>query len=201
MEYNREMFKIMSEMGLKPNVIHGKIHNVSPDIEWFKWLSYESEFERERIRYFDSKKVSELSYEELEEATRYNKNKVFSRLFKLYRTNELSNEDRIKVYDYMCNESIENLMLSKLTKEELRYANEEIERLSKISKDELREKVKREQNEDEYERLSMIDSYILHVISDINYARSSADLDRKIEVAVNENDAMMQKSIHFAQKH
>ena len=70
-----------------------------------------------------------------------------------------------------------------------------------MSKDELREKVKREQNEDEYGRLSMVDSYILHVISDINYARSSADLDRKIEVALNENDAMMQKSIYFAKKH
>ena len=47
----------------------------------------------------------------------------------------------------------------------------------------------------------MVDSYILHVISDINYARPSADLDRKIGVALNENVAMMKKSIYFAQKH
>ena len=119
---NRIMAREMARMGGMTKIVHGNvIGNVSPDIEWIKWLSYEPEFEKKRIEYFDSKKVSELSYEELEEASSYSRNKIFARLFKIYGTSECSEEDYMKVYDYMCNESIEELMLRKLTSEELRY--------------------------------------------------------------------------------
>lgn len=50
----------------------------------------------------------------------------------------------MKVYDYMCNESIEELMLSKLTSKELQYAKQEITRLSKVSKEQLSVKVREE---------------------------------------------------------
>ena len=75
--FNRIMAKEMARMGGKVKIIHGNvIGNISPDIEWIKWLSYEPEFEKKRIEYFDSKKISELSYEELEEASRYSRNKI-----------------------------------------------------------------------------------------------------------------------------
>ena len=61
----------------------------------------------------------------------------------------------MKVYDYMCGESIEELMLSKLTSEKLRYAKQEITRLSKVSKEQLNIKVNKEQKPEEYEQLSM----------------------------------------------
>lgn len=178
-------------------IIHGKIiSNVSPDIEWAKWLSYEPEFEKKRIEYFDSIKVSKLSYEELQEASRYNRNKIFARLFKIYGTSECSKEDYMKVYDYMCNESIEELMLSKLTSEELKYARQEVTRLSEVSKEQLSAKVKDDQ--EKYEQLSMVDSYILHLISDINYARSMSELYRKIDAQIEQNDVMRQRSLYYA---
>lgn len=179
---------------LKWNVIG----NVSPDIEWIKWLSYEPEFEKKRIEYFDSKKVSELSYEELEEASRYSRNKIFARLFKIYSTGECSEEDYMKVYDYMCNESIEELMLSRLTSEELRYARQEITRLSEVPKEQLSAKVNEEQRPEKYEQLSMVDSYILHIISDIDYARGISDLNRKIETQLEQNEIMSQRSLYYA---
>ena len=198
-DFNRIMAKEVIKMGVNCKIIHGNIFgNISPDIEWIKWLSYESEFEKKRIEYLDSKRVSELSYEELEEAIGYRKNKIFAELFKIYGTSECSQEDYMKVYDYMCNESIEKLMLKKLTSEELKYAREEITRLSKVSKEQLSAKVKDEQIREKYEQLSMVDSYILHIISDINYVRSLSDLNKKIEAQLEQNDAMRQRSLYYA---
>ena len=198
-DFNRIMAREIAKMGGKAKIIHGNvIGNVSPDIEWIKWLSYEPEFEKKRIEYFDTKKVSELSYEELEEASKYSRNKIFAKLFKIYGTNECSEEDYMRVYDYMCNESIEELMLSKLTSEELKYAKKEITRLSKVSKEQLSAKVKEEQKPENYAQLSMVDSYILHIISDINYARSMSDLNRKIDAQLEQNEVMRQRSLYYA---
>ena len=144
------------------------------------------------------KKVSELSYEELEEASKYSRNIIFARLFKIYGTDECSEEDYMRVYDYMCNESIEELMLSKLNYEELQYAKQEIARLSKFSKEELSTKVKEEQRPENYEQLSMVDSYILHIISDIDYVRSMSDLTKRIDVQLEQNEVMRQKSLYYA---
>ena len=164
-DFHKIMTKAMFNMGCTTKIINGHvIGNVSPDIEWTKWLSYEPEFEKKRIEYLDTKKVYELSYEELEEESKYSRNKIFARLFKIYGTDECSEEDYMRIYDYMCNESIEKLMLSKLTIEELQYAKQEITRLSKISKEELSTKVREEQILSNYEQLSMVDLYITHDI-------------------------------------
>ena len=82
-DFNRIMTKEMIKMGVNCKIIPGNtIGNVSPIIEWIKWLSYEPEFEKKRIEYLDSKKRSELSYEEIDEAVNYNRNKIFAELFK-----------------------------------------------------------------------------------------------------------------------
>ena len=194
-DFNRIMTKEMIKMGVNCKIIPGNtIGNVSPIIEWIKWLSYEPEFEKKRIEYLDSKK-SELSYEEIEEVTNYNRNKNFAELFMVYGTSECSQEDYMRVYDYMCNESIEELMLKKLTSEELKYAREEITRLSNVSKEQLSAKVKEEQRREKYEQLSMVDSYVLHVISDINYTRSLNDLNNEIKAQIDQNRAVGQKSL------
>lgn len=196
---NRIMVKEMARIGEKVKTVHvNVIGNVSPDIEWIKWLSYEPEFEKRRIQYLDSKKISELSYEELEEASRYSRNKIFAKLFKIYVIGECSEDDYMKVYDYMCNESIEELMLSKLTSEELRYARQEITRLSEVSKEQLSAKINEEQKPEKYEQLSMVDSYILHIISNINYARSMFDLNRKIEAQLEQNEIMRRRGLYYA---
>lgn len=42
----------------------------------------------------------------------------------------------------------------------------------------------------------MVDSYILHVISDINYARSMA-LNRRIDAQLGQNEIMEQRSLYY----
>lgn len=49
----REMSKSKGRVSIVPKYDGG---NVSPYLEWKKWLSYVPEFERKRIEYFDSKK-------------------------------------------------------------------------------------------------------------------------------------------------
>lgn len=118
-----------------------------------------------------------------------------AKLFKIYGTSDISKDEYIEVYNYMTKYSIEDLMLSKLSKEELSYAKERIQYFSQTAKEELELKIKEEQNINNYNKLSMVDSYILHIISQINYARSIAKLNRQIDSQLNRNAYMRQKSL------
>ena len=192
----REMSKSKGRVSIVPRYDGG---NVSPYLEWKKWLSYVPEFERKRIEYFDSKKISELSYDELEEASRYRKNQIFAELFQVYGTSECSEENYMMVYNYMSNESILELMLSKLTPEELYHAREEIEKLSNLSKEELNAKVKREQRVEIYNQLSMVDSYILHLLSNVNCARNISSVNKEIAAELERNTAIRQRTLSYSQ--
>mgnify|MGYP004450716413 FL=1 len=191
----REMSKSKGRASIVPKNDGG---NVSPYLEWKKWLSYVPEFERKRIEYFDSKKISELSYYELEEASRHRKNQIFAELFQVYGTSECSEENYMMVYNYMSNESILELMLSKLTPEELYHAKEEIEKLSNLSKEELNAKVKREQRVEVYNRLSMVDSYILHLLSNINCARNISSVNKQFVAELERNTAIRQRTLCYS---
>lgn len=197
MSFNREMANILVGSGAK--IIYGEIiGNVDPYIEWIKWLSYVPKFQQTRVKKLNSKKIKDMSLEEKEEVRNYKNQKRMSKLFKIYGSSDISKEEYMEVYNYMLNQSIDELMLSKLTSEELKYAREQIQHYSQIPKDELKKKVKTEQKEDNYKKLSMVDSYIFHIISRINFARSLAELDRNIEAQLNSNAAMRQKSFYYA---
>lgn len=198
MEFDRIMARELFRMDNRVKIVSGDIGNVSPDVEWIKWLSYEPEFEKQRISYLESKKESELSYDELEEVAKYRRNRTIVNLFKIYGTPECSEDDYMKVYDYMRHESIEQLMLSKLTIEELHYAKKEITRLSKVDKKQLNTKVTEEKKIERYEQLPMVDSYILHVVSEINYIRNINDLDRQIAAQIEQNKTTGQKGLVYA---
>ena len=191
----REMSRSKGRVSIVPMYDGG---NVSPYLEWKKWLSYVPEFERKRIEYFDSKKISELSYDELEEASRYRKNQIFAELFQVYGTSECSEQNYMMVYNYMSNESILELMLSKLTPEELYHAREELEKLSSLSKEELNAKVKGEQRVEIYNQLSMVDSYILHLLSNVNCARNISSVNKQFVAELERNTAIRQRTLSYS---
>lgn len=176
----------------KGNILGG----ITPSIEWQKWLSYEPDFEKNRIEYLESKKESELSHEETNELNFYKRNKLFAKLFKIYDAKKCTPSEYMLVYDFMSNESIEKLMLSKLTSEELEYAKKEINRLSEIPEKELSIKVNEEKNLEIYEKLSMVDSFILHVIANIDFVRNNKKLNEKINYQIEENNVMRQRSFY-----
>ena len=183
--------------GSKIKIIHGAVkRNVDPPIEWIKWLSYIPDFQKSRIQYLESKMASDISLEELSEINQYKNQARMATLFKLYGTSDISKDEYMEVYIYMIKHSIEDLMLNKLSKEELSHAKERIQYFSQISKEELELKIKEEQKEDNYKKLSMVDSYILHEISRINYSKNQ--LDNSLSAQLDKNAIMRQRSIYYA---
>ncbi len=176
----------------KGNILEG----ITPSIEWQKWLSYEPDFEKNRIEYLETKKESELSHEETNELNFYRRNKFFADMFKLYNTKKCNLSEYMLVYDFMSNESIEKIMLSKLTNEELEYAKKEINRLNEIPEKELSIKVNEGKNLAVYEKLSIVDSYILHVIANIDFVRCNENLNNEINSQIEENNVMRQRSLY-----
>ncbi len=197
MSFNRIMANIMAGSGTK--IISGEIiGNVNPYIEWVKWLSYLPDFQKARIQELNSKIVEELTLDELDEIRAYKNQIRMLNLFKIYGTSEISKKEYMEVYDFMLNQSIDELMLSKLSSEELRYAKDQIQYFCQIPNEELRKKVNEEQKADNYEKLSMVDSYVLHIVSRVNFARNMARLNNEIEAQLRENDAIRQRSLYFA---
>lgn len=197
MSFNRVMAKMMAGSDVK--IIHGEvIGNIDPYIEWIKWLSYVPEFQKARIQELDSKIIEEMSLEELDELRIYKSQIRMLELFKKYGTSEISKDEYMEVYDFMINQSINELMLSKLTVEELKYAKDQIQYFRQISSEELSKKVNDEQKTDNYKNLFMVDSYILHIISRVNFVRSMSKFNREIEAQLRENASMRKRSLYYA---
>ena len=145
------MVKELNKSGSQVKFIYGNVFgNIPPIIEWIKWLSYEPEFEKNRIEHLNSKGINNLSYEEINELNYYMKRKRMAQLFKKYDNMECSKEEYMEVYSYMSNESIINLMSSKLTRDEIQYVKEEITRLIELSNEELNKKIKIESQKNYY---------------------------------------------------
>lgn len=192
MSINRIMARALAGSNYK--LIHGKcVGQINPYIEWIKWLSYESEYEKQLCDSVDGKISLEVSYDELQKISRIKRNRMFLELFRKYGTSECSEEEYMMVYDYMCTESIESLMISRLSSKELRYAKERIIYFSQLPSEELSKKVHEEQKEDVYNKLSMADSYVLHVISNINFTKSIESLSEELAAKIRENDAISYK--------
>lgn len=197
MSFNKVMANMLA--GSNTKIIHEKfIGSTDSYSEWLKWLAYIPDFQKSRMQELESKTVKELTLEEIDEVRAYRSQNRMLELFKIYGTDKITKDEYTEVYDFMINRSIEELMLSKLSSQELKYAKEQISYLSQIPSEELRKKINSAQAEDNYEKLSMVDSYILHIISKINYARSIAKLDSEIKARLAANDDIRQRSLYYA---
>lgn len=189
------MAKELNKSGSQVKFIYGNVFgNIPPIIEWIKWLSYEPEFEKNRIEHLNSKGSNNLSYEELNELDHYMKRKRMAQLFKKYDCKECSKKEYMEVYSYMSNESIITLMLDKLTVQEIKYAEEEIKKLITGSSEELPKKIKVESQKENYLSLPMVDAYILHIIDIINYTQSMNEFNSILNWQLDSNAIMRQKS-------
>ena len=189
------MAKELNKSGSQVKFIYGNVFgNIPPIIEWIKWLSYEPEFEKNRIEHLNSKGSNNLSYEELNELDHYMKRKRMAQLFKKYDCKECSKKEYMEVYSYMSNESIINLILDKLTVQEIKYAEEEIKKLITGSSEELTKKIKVESQKENYLYLPMVDAYILHIIDRINYVRNMNEFNNRLNWQLDSNVIMRQKS-------
>lgn len=93
-------------------------------------------------------------------------------------------------------DTIKNVMLRKLTREELNYADEEIKRLNTLSKTEILTKLKNESSEETYNNLSMVDTYILHVVSNDFLQKKLFKRDKGLVAELDRNETIRQKSLY-----
>ena len=155
--------------GKSPIIEKGVVYGIGIK-EWIKWLSYNSTDGDKRMLILITKYVNQ----------------------------NCTKEEFYKVYDYMSN-SIENIMLKKLTSDELKVANDEVKILEKLSDKELRELINTERQDDIYNNLSMIDAYTLHQIIKMDNIRNAREMNRRLELIDIETTSIIRLSSVYSQ--
>ena len=173
---------------------------INPYKEWIKWLSYYSEDTKNRLNEIINKPNESLSFDEMREYERFREQLKALVLLNRYLDDNLTNSQYKFLLDFMCNESIEEYMKSKLSKEELESAKEKINKYSNVPKAILNDKIMNEKNEEVYDNLSMEDAYVLHMISKINHQRNLEELDDDIRIQNEKNNRIIQKSNIYSLK-
>ena len=162
--------------------------------EWIKWLSYKPAFEQEKITSISLKTVTDLTIDDLEILLQYKKEEKMVLLFKKYKSNECTADEFMEVYNYMSN-SITDLMLRKLTRSELEAANMELSKFNDFDTEKLDEKVKTAKNEEDYNALSMIDSYVVHMLAIKKVRIKSKGYQKALTAELRRNNAMHYKNL------
>ena len=121
-------------------------------------------------------------------------------LFKEYGTKNMDMEEYEEVLMFMKQNSIEEYMNKKLSKEEIELAKSQIDNYKKIPDEELFKKVFEDKKEDNYMKLSMIDAYILHYIDKIAQVRFSVDFQNKVKEQNKSSAHRSQRSLIYASK-
>lgn len=185
--------------GSQNKILSGKcMGNITPDLEWIKWLSYEPDFLKRRKEYLRKKEFDQLSLKELSEVNRYLLEEEMVNLFKLYGTSFITKSEYLKVYQFMTENKIEKYMIKKLSKKEKEYAKTEIQYYSQAPLEELEEKIKFETKINHYQDLSMVDAFILHFIVKIYYQIEDVKINKEINSQIKANETMHQKGLHYA---
>ena len=191
----KEVIKVFAKEGGKI-VPHTDSFNLY--MEWVKWLDYVPTFEQEKIDKLLKKKNK--TSEEYREVGNYYYYKKMAELFKEYGTKNMDMEDYEEVLMFMKQNSIEEYMNKKLSKEEIELAKEKIDNYKKIPDEDLLKKVCNEKREKIYMNLSIEDAYILHYLDKIVQARLSVDFQNKVKEQNKSSAYRSQRSLIYASK-
>lgn len=159
--------------------------------EWIKWLSYVN---KEDVKYLgeSNKKLKEMTLEEIKKYKNVQEQQIMKELFKKYAMKKCSMEEHDMVYNYMDN-SIVDLMNSKINSKERRKIEELLDNLKKQSIDEVEKLIQVKLSD--YVKLSKVESYVLHFIIIYNYDRICNQTNEKIEKIKKENNLNLRKSL------
>lgn len=150
--------------------------NINPIDEWIKWLEYDPEFKKERIKNLEQKGHGNLSIDEFQYLFEYYQEKVMLNLFKKYKENSAREDDCVQIYKYM-QKNILNVCNKKLSIEEKEEALNKISKYEAMETNELKNIIHNKFHKKEYNDLSMVDSYVLHVICNIINTRQFEEFE------------------------
>ena len=191
------IWKILVQEMSKSN---GSAKTVTKDYkEWIAWLNYEPEFEKQRKNYLMSRKFEELNESEQIELSHYIKYQTYADLFNKSETNTCTQEEYIKVCNFMKIESLEDLIISKLTAEELNYVKSEINRIENLSLTDFESEYRKLRDSYFNEQLTMAKRYVYYLSSRIAAYRNNIRVENEISVQLKENENMRYRSYIYSQ--
>ena len=167
--------------------------------EWIAWLNYEPEFEKQRKKYLMSRKFEELNASEQIELSHYIKYQTYADLFNKYETNTCTQEEYIKVCNFMKIESLEDLIISKLTAEELNYVKSEINRIENLSLTDFESEYRKLRDLHFNEQLTMTERYVYYLSSRIATYRNNIRVENEISAQLKGNENMRYRSYIYSQ--
>lgn len=154
-------------------------------------MSYKPSFEQEKITSISLKTVTDLTIADLETLLQYKKEEKMTLLFKKYKCTA---DEFMEVYNYMSN-SITDLMFRKLTSSELEVANMELSKFNDFDTEKVDEKIKTTKNEEDYNALSMMDSYVVHILAIKKVKIKSKGYQKALTAELKRNNAMHYKNL------
>ncbi len=182
--------KIISKPGM---FISGKLNPVD---EWIKWLSFEPDFEKEKMNEYSSKGIYNLEENELKFINEYNTRKRILPVLKKYNNNESSMEESKEAFNFLTEHSLIKLMLDKLTMDELKEAREKIRKYSSMTYEEEGKLIDEEILE--YDSLSMVDSFAINAAFN-DFTKKSLKIANDIaKTDINENSAQNVRNRYYA---
>ena len=133
--------------------------------EWIKWLEYKATAE----------------------------DKIILELIIKYDNHRCDETEYMIVYNYLNSHSLEQTISNKLDKYDLELIRQKMLKLRNKSESEIYDYIRNQQSN--YENLSMIDAYVLHIISKEYYQNDINRMINEITIQIDRNAAMHQKSM------
>lgn len=192
----------MSKSDGKVKFLHGgSMPNISPDIEFYKWLSYEFDEIKERKNYLNRILPENLTIEQLEELKRYREYKVYAEIFSKYAFGKKVTQQEYKIAcDFMLKNNIFSIAKFKLGSEEVAKAKQQAKTLfSTMNENECSEYLKvrsTNSNTEAYLEMPLFDSLVFHLISDMSKNRGMKKLNEQIDAQIASNERMRERSYY-----
>ena len=190
---DREVLAVIGKKNCK--IIPAKfVGHVDPYIQWIKVLSFVTSKEEEEIKPIKNKKSDDLSFDDMNMLVKYREHKRMLDLITKLNARELTGDAWDEVNSFIHKASLESFLKSYLTEEELEYANKCVESFKKITRAEMKEFVESHQKLDVYQGLSLVEVYVLYLVTKIRLARIDKDDEAKLDEYSERNHEMRFKS-------
>ena len=143
------------------------ISGVTTDIEFDKWLNYETDEEKNKKKYLLSLDIEKLDNNQIEELKIYNEQDIYSQIINKYTYNieECTKEECDAAIEYICSHSLDSIINNKIKEEDKKLADNKVTKMFLyMNKRELSDFINSYNNQN-FKNINIIDAYIYHQVS------------------------------------
>ena len=158
------------------NIISG----VTTDIEFDKWLSYESDEYKKRKLELLSLDIERLDNKQIEELKKYNEDSIYSRVINKYTydVDSCTHKEYNAAVEYICSHSLDDLINRRISKEDKKIGDDKFNTMFLyMNKNNLLNFINNYTNQN-FKDISIIDAYVYHKALNL-YAKLVEQEDKK----------------------